>query len=271
MLLLANFAVSAQTSIRSVDFQNFTYEADYCGGEGVKKIAVKDGKFYREAKPDKDIFTMYFAIYGTSYGDLDGDGKDEAVILSICNTGGTGNFTEAYVYSMKNGKPMRIMLLSGGDRAFGGLRKAWFNKGLLIVESSDAGKSGGACCPEFIVTSKYRYTGKTLKEVGKSTSREIYPAKRLEFERGKFSKTFSLTMRADQQIKRFVVGAGKGQTLTVSKNSDLVRVNLKRGEANILEEDKGLVAKLKNNGDYVFEISNFSNKNTNFTVTVTIK
>ena len=96
-----------------------------------------------------------------------GDGKEEAVIFSMCNTGGTGNFTEAYIYTIKDGKPVRIMLISGGDRAFGGLRDASIENGILTIESNDAGKFGGACCPEFVVTNKYRYTGTTLKEVGK--------------------------------------------------------------------------------------------------------
>ena len=269
--LLMSVSVFAQNDIRKVDFQNFTYEADYCGGEGIRKITVKDGKFYKEEQKDDYVDRMYYAIYGISYGDMDGDGKDEAIILSMCNTGGTGSFSEAYIYKMKRGKPVRIMLLSGGDRAFGGLRRAWAEKGLLVVESNDAGKRGGACCPELIVTNTYRYIGKKLKEVGKSTTREIYPPKRVTFERGKFGKTFKITMTADQQIKRFVIGASKGQTLAVTKTSNAAKLSLKRGEANILEEDDGLVAKLSKTGDYVFEISNFSNKTLEFTMTVTIR
>lgn len=270
-LLLTSVTVFSQNDIRKIDFQNFTYDADYCGGEGTKKITVKAGKFHKETQMDDYVDRRYYEIFGVSYGDIDGDNKEEAVILSMCNTGGTGNFTEAYIYKMESGAPIRIGLLSGGDRAFGGQRKAWIDKGLLIVESNDAGKFGGACCPEYIVTSKYRYSGKKLKQVGKSTSREIYPAKRIAFDRGKFSKTFTVKMTADMQIKRFVVGAGKGQTLTVTKTSSDARVSLKSGEAKVLEDGKGLVAKLSETGDYIFEITNFSDKDIEFKVTVTIK
>jgi hypothetical protein len=269
--LLITGSISAQSNIRSVDFKNFTYDADYCGGEKSKKITVKDGKFQKEMDPDAQIDAMYYEIYGIEYGDLDGDGKEEAILLSMCNTGGTGNFTEAYVYKIVNRKPVRIMLLSGGDRAFGGLRKAWIDKGVLVVESNDAGAAGGACCPEFIVTNKYRYTGKTLKEVGKSTKREIYPSKRIAFKKGEFGTTFVLRMSADEEIKRYVIGAAKGQTLVVTKTSTVAEVTLKRGNANVLEEDSSLVAKLNETGDFVFEIGNFSNKNLKFSVTVTIK
>ena len=272
-LLLSVYAVTAQTSIRDVDFQNFTYNADYCAGEEgkSKKITVKEGKFYKETKEDDFVDRMYYAVYGTEYGDLDGDGKEEAVILSLCNTGGTGNFTEAYVYSLKHGKAVRIMLLSGGDRAFGGLRKAWIEKGILTVESSDAGERGGACCPEFVVTNQYRYVGRKLKEVGKEHRREIYPASRIKFAKGKFGSTFTLKMGAEENIKRFVVGARKGQTLIVTKTSADAKVSLRRGDANVLEEEESLAAKLNKNGDYVFELSNFSDKALQFLITVTIK
>ena len=272
LVLLAAFSISAQDTIRNVDFKNFTYDADYCGGENVVKITVKDGVFQKAVK-DEDGFVdrMYYSIYGIEYGDINGDGKDEAVILSMCNTGGTGNFTEAYIYEIQNGKPIRIMLLSGGDRAFGGLRKAWIEDQILIVESNDAGPAGGACCPEFIVTNKYRYEGKRLREIGKSTSREIYPPKRVRFPKGKFGTTFVVRMTADEQIRRFVVGAMKGQTLVVTKTTTQVDVNLRRGEAEVIEENGGLVAKLSETGDFVFEISNFTNKSQEFSVSVSIK
>ena len=271
--LLSVCAVSAQTNIRDVDFQNFTYDADFCGGEegNSTKITVKDGKFYKETKEDDFVDRMYYSVYGLEYGDLDGDGNEEAVILSMCNTGGTGNFTEAYVYSMKDGKPIRIMLLSGGDRADGGLRKAWIENRVLTVESSDAGETGGACCPEFIVTNKYRLVGKRLEEVGKETRREIYPATRVKFPKGKFGTTLEVKMGADENIKRFAVGAKKGQTLIVTTTSADAKVSLRRGDAEVMEEEDSLVAKLNDNGDYIFELSNFTDKELQFSITVTIK
>lgn len=271
--LFLSISALAQNDIRKIDFKNYTYSPDFCGGEDKQKITVKDGKFFEEKTTNGFPDRKYFNVYGITYGDLDGDNKDEAVILSVCNTGGTGNFTEAYIYKMQNGKAKRIMLLVGGDRAYGGLREARVLNGLLIVESNDAGEMGGACCPQNIVTSTYRYDGKTLKEVGKATKREIYPAKRVSFDRGKFGKTFNVKMSANDEIKRYKVSAAKGQTLLVTKTSPLVNLGLVKGnqDAEILESDASLVAKLKANREYVFEISNFTQKDVEFDVTVTIK
>ncbi len=261
-------ASAAQTGIRSVDFQNFTYQPDYCSVEDAQNIKVVGGKYQSDAEDDIDA--IYFTIYGTEFGDLDGDGDEEAVILSMCNTGGTGNFTEAYIYKMIGGKPTRIMLLTGGDRADGGLRKAWVEDHLLVVESNDPGESGGACCPEFIVTSKYRYSDKRLEEVS-SVKREIYPAVRIRFEKGKTAATFKLKITADEEIKRFVVGAGSGQTLTVSQTNSESTISLRQGEAEILDEGERLVARLKATGDYLFEIRNYTDRDLEFIVTVRIE
>ena len=268
-ILLLSFSTNSQTNIRDVDFKNFTYDADYCGGENTVKITVADGKFQRESSENTD--PMYYAIYGIEYGDLDGDGREEAVILSMCNTGGTGNFTEAYIYKLQDRTPKRIMLLSGGDRAFGGLRKAWIRDQILIVESNDAGKYGGACCPEYIVTNRYKYSGKRLKEYGKSERRDIYPPRRVKFDRGKFGTTLKVKSGKDDNIKRFVVGAAKGQTLIVTKTSPDVYLTLRRGDAETLEEDSSLVAKLRETGDFVFEASHFKDRDLEFSMTITIR
>ena len=134
------------------------------------------------------------------------------------------------------------------------MREARVEKGLLVIESSDVGELGGACCPEYIVTSKYRFTGKNLTEIGKATRRKIYPETRVSFDRGKFSKTISVSMNKDENIKRFIVGASSGQTLSITKTSADAKVSLWRGNAKVATEGERLYAGLRENGDYTFEV-----------------
>src|SRR5436309_759417 len=125
ILALANFAGQGQTTIRNVDFKNFTYQpscTDMEDGKKLEKITVKNGEFAREKQMEGYVDRFDFRIMAVTFGDLNGDKQDEAIILSNCNTGGTGQFTEGFVYTIKGGKPVLLARVPGGDRADGGLR-----------------------------------------------------------------------------------------------------------------------------------------------------
>ncbi|MCO6510128.1 MAG: hypothetical protein J5I65_04985 [Aridibacter famidurans] len=271
LALVAAGAAYPQADIRSVDFNNFTYEVEFCQTEVSNKIAVSNGEFYEEKEVDGYTDRRFFSVSGFTYGDLDGDGKDEAVVISVCNTGGTGNFTEAYVFTIRGREVTRIVTLEGGDRAYGGLREVRIEDGKMIVEASDPGEMGGACCPEEVVTRTYRLKGGSLEEIGKPERRELYPASRVAFEKGAFSATLDIDLGDDPGIRRFVIGASKGQTLSVNADSENVRFRLIKGEAEIEEESKTLLAKLLEDGDYVFEIRNFGEGDVKTKMTVTIR
>src|SRR5687767_7431093 len=84
-----SFAI-AQGGIRAVDFKNFTYQPN-CAGEETQTITVKNGEYSFEKQMQDYVDRLHFNIFSITYGDIDGDGSEEAIILSSCNTGGTGN------------------------------------------------------------------------------------------------------------------------------------------------------------------------------------
>jgi len=262
--LAAAIAVCAQGDIHSVDFKNFTYPA-YCASEDPQKIKVKDGEYVREAGDDK----LWLRIFSIKYGDLNGDGKDEAVILSFCNTGGTGNFSEGYIYSMKAGKPVLLARIPGGDRAYGGLTQASVDNGVLIVERNDVGDTGAACCPESILTERYKLTGDQIVEIGKPSRRPFVPTERVQFARGTSGSTFKVTIPAGES-KRYLVGARVGQTLTSSVSSDKVTVHLLE-EADVTNGINNITARLPKNGDYTIELENTSTVDVQVTVNIKIR
>jgi hypothetical protein len=269
VLLLAGVdAVYAQADIRKVDFQNFTYKP-YCAGEDAQNVTVKKGEYSKETPMDGYVDHFYFNILGVEYGDLTGDKQDEAVVLSVCNTGGTGNFTEGFIYTMKGGKPVLLGRVPGGDRAEGGLRSLTVENGHLVVDANDASADSGACCPEYAIKSNYRLSGDKLIELGKGVRRALYPAETLTFDRGAFGKTFSVTVGTEDR-KRYTLGARTGQTLTVSVNTSGAELRL-LGDTDVVESKNSISAKLPKSGDYTFEISNNSDKPIQVTVTVSIK
>jgi hypothetical protein len=258
--------LSAQTNIRRIDYSNFIYEP-LCVGDEAKKITVKNGEFFEEKEMDGYTERFYFKASPAEYGDLNGDGQDEAVVLSVCSTGGTGNFSEGFIYEMKNSKPRLLARIEGGDRADGGLRSARVENGVLVVESNEPGEFGGACCPEFVLTTRYKLRGDKLIVTGKPERRELYPKQRVNFPRGSSGTTFKTTIPAGE-IKRFAVAARGGQNLTVSVSSKDVSLRLLE-DAEVTEGINNFLARLPKNGDYTIELQN--NAETDLEITINIK
>lgn len=264
--LVCAFGLStfAQSDIRKVDFKNFTYDVQIF--ETKEKLTLKDGEFDRNTEDDK----LFFTASVDSYGDLDGDGKEEAVILTMMNTGGTGNFTNGIVFTMKGGKPVILTEFAGGDRAYGGLVGAKILNKMLVVQQYDVGEAGGACCPEFIVTTTLSWNGKELIPVGKQERREMYPLNHIKFEKGKSFAIIPITVEKYDR-KRFVVGARKGQMLNVSSSATGISYSLFKGEGDVENTDNGMIVKLNETGDFVFEVMNDNDKDMEFSITVEIK
>lgn len=257
----------ADTSIRKIDFKNFTYEP-YCAGEEKEKITVKNGEYSKETQEDGFTDRFYFNVDAPTYGDLNGDNSEEAIVLSSCNTGGTGQFSEGFVYTMKNGKPVLLTRIEGGDRAYGGLRSARVENGLLVVERNDVGEAGGACCPEFSVTTKYKWNGKELQKSGAEARKALYPEERVNFAKGASRTTIKATV---DEIKRYKIGARAGQTLSVSVNTDNVTLSLIEGDADVTDGTNSITARLKENGDYVIQVQNIDDKPAVVILTIEIK
>ena len=256
-----------QTDIRSVDFKNFTYEVA-CLSESPIKVPVKDGEFQSEKEVDGYIERFYFFVGDIAYGDLTGDGKDEAIVIGACNTGGSGNFSEGFVFAMQGGGPALIARIPGGDRAYGGLRSTRVEDGILVVESNDAGERGGACCPEFVVTNRYKVSDGKLIPAGASSRRELYPKEPIKFPKGSTGVTFNVKMPA-QEIKRFSVTGRAGQRLMVSTDTDNVTLRLLE-DVRVVDGINNFTAHLNKNGEYTIELQNITDEEQEITLNVKI-
>lgn len=155
--------------IHRVDFQNFSYTPDCVMVDGEpagNALVVRNGS-YRLEQEDNHII---FGVLSVRYGDLNSDGHDEAAVVTHCNLGGTGQFTEGMVFAMQSGQPALIGRVEGGDRAYGGIESLSIENGRLVVERF-ATDDGPACCPMFIETTALRWDGKRLVQDGASTRR----------------------------------------------------------------------------------------------------
>jgi hypothetical protein len=116
-----------KTGIHSVDFRNFEYRPN-CLKETVR---VSNGE-WKEVKENEE---NYFRIV-RNYGDLKGDGQDQAVGLGAC--GGVANIEidDVIIFSTSPGGPTLVAELSPpdwgkGEKDNGGISRSLIRTGLL--------------------------------------------------------------------------------------------------------------------------------------------
>lgn len=208
-------AAAPAADIHKTDFRSFTYRpscADFESSEANVPVTVAGGSF--TGKPGTDLEGTYFEVQEVVYGDLNGDGQDEAVVRTICNTGGTGQFDEGFVFGMKDGKPALLGRIPGGDRASGGVRCVRFEDGALKVErvGNDSGAARGI---DFVDTETWKLQANGLAESGQAVHRLLTadkPGKPIRFAKGKSSGTVT---GKTSGIDEYSLGAREGQTMTV--------------------------------------------------------
>jgi hypothetical protein len=152
--MLLAVGVASGADIRSVDFKNGLYRPS-CRGR--KPVVVKDGVFQREDE------RFGFRVLSVQYGDVTGDGKEDAVVLTACRLGGTGNPTEGFIFVMKSDKASQVARVPEGDRALGGIEKLEIEGGMLKVTRK---QGQAACCAERLETTTYKLEGARLVQVG---------------------------------------------------------------------------------------------------------
>jgi len=163
-------ALSAPTPaspIRAVDFDNISYPnfPDYSDPNGRKKkyVTLKPG----DGGPNF-----------INYGDITGDGVEDAMVALGIDNHGSAIPDYVYIFTMENGKLKLIWDFETGDRADGGLRNVYAENGQLVIElfGKDRVIGGqlyrgeeGLCCPSSFTRTRYKWTGKHFKEVGRET------------------------------------------------------------------------------------------------------
>jgi len=181
-LSFAVFTTNAQesTTIRHIDFNNFTYS----WSDPLENVPLT--WHWLTSPPDLRLKAVngihHFYLPGqanyarehsplvsadsVNYGDLDGDGVEEAVVALNYSTGGTANWDYLYVYKLEGGQPKLVARMQTGSRGYGGLVRAFVRNQLLIVDFADPERRVGDCCSEGYVRVHYRWQGGLFIEEG---------------------------------------------------------------------------------------------------------
>ena len=163
LVLLFSVGVFAQKvdSIRAIDFSNFTYPA-------YQQFTLKNGKF--------GVMEDGMTLWKVVYGDVTGDGVEEAIVILNMDLAGSALMHRVYIYTLKNRLPKLILAFTSGDRAWGGLRKIYAKNGGLLVELFGKGTrfnkdligtdDTGLCCPKSFTRTFYQWHRGRFRQKG---------------------------------------------------------------------------------------------------------
>jgi len=111
-----------KSGIRSIDFRNFTFPVFGSTAEitKAKSIRVRDGTFNNWSKYEEGLDGSFsFSVESVFYGDITGNGKEEAVVDTLFSYQGASHpYSEQrlYFYSMKDSRPVLLRLPDIGDQ-----------------------------------------------------------------------------------------------------------------------------------------------------------
>jgi hypothetical protein len=150
--------MTASQAIRSVDFANFTYPGQYILPGRPKNLTLEEGRFTQD---EIQVRLAYL-----DFADVTGDGVEDAIVVLAPVLTGSATPLVTYIYTLKDSGPKLVWAFSSGDRADGGLRRAYGENGRLVVERFSPIKSKGACCPTQFTRTTYAWDGASFRQHG---------------------------------------------------------------------------------------------------------
>ncbi len=108
--------------------------------------------------------SVQFIDSSTVYGDLNGDGVDDAASLLVENSGGSGVFTYVGVQLNEGGQPVDAGTVWVGDRTQ--IKSMGIENGQIVMEVVTQGPDDPQCCPTQKVRKTYAVQNGQVTEVG---------------------------------------------------------------------------------------------------------
>ncbi len=167
----------ALADIRAVDFGEVAPPGSACA-EGLRftppaAIPVANG---RSTVLDIGRYTRLEVDPNVAYGDLDGDGDDEAVVHVVCGYGANGAEDTVHVWTQRGGRTVHVASLTEPPRSVTGpLRPALDDIAVdgrrIEVTWTRYADDDPNCCPSELTTVTYELDGGTLDRVGRPVTR----------------------------------------------------------------------------------------------------
>lgn len=157
-VLPAAASASAQSAALTPEaLANATYSSEYAtAGE----ITLVDGQAEEEIAPGSASKLVVTLIEPTAFGDLNGDGVDDAAVLLASNSGGSGTFIDLHAVLNEAGEPVDAASTLLGDRVQ--VNSLTIADGQIVVDMITQGPDDPMCCPTQPVQRTYVLEGDEL-------------------------------------------------------------------------------------------------------------
>jgi len=121
-------------------------------------IRLTDGAY----KNEKEFVSMWLGDK-IAFGDLNGDGAEDAVAVLGSSGGGSGSFYELVAMIDRNGSPRQAAIRFLGDRI--AVKNLSIRSGRIRVGRSKHAPNDPLCCPSLNVTEEYGLRGGSLSRL----------------------------------------------------------------------------------------------------------
>lgn len=134
---------------------NMTYLYEF-SDDGL--VTLEDGEYVR-IDPENGSFRVVLTGY-VAYGDVTGDGAEDAVVVLIDDPDGSGVFYNLAVVVDEEGTLRNIATTLLGDRI--GINDMYVEDGQIVMDMVISGPTDPLCCPTLAVQSVYALDGEEL-------------------------------------------------------------------------------------------------------------
>lgn len=124
-----------------------------------RAVRLTNGRF-DSGKPPVDPEHLTVAVERAVFGDLDGDGSDDAAVILVWSGGGSGFFYELAAVANRKPSPIHLTSADLGDRVV--IKAVTIQSGRIIVEMLEHAPTDPACCPTKKTVRTYVLSGNTL-------------------------------------------------------------------------------------------------------------
>ena len=140
--------------------KNAVYQSEFSASGRVK---LNNGIYKEKIVPGSSTDLMVTLSDKAAFGDLDGDGREDAAVILITDPGGSGTFRYLAAVIDQNGSPNNVASQFLGDRVK--VKNLSIKSGVISVRMIKHGPSDSLCCPTVETTQGYRLQGDKLIDV----------------------------------------------------------------------------------------------------------